>query len=479
MLGRIKRLATLALVFTVFLSTSMNYVSAISDDEFDKEFTYDMKGGYVSKVYYNKSTSDFYIKATKYKHGGNSFRYDTWLYYVDETGKTKEMDRLWYCKSESSRYGYSINNKSCDVDEYSDKYFFLDNKYTEIDTETGMTKVDLSDFKDKYNADISNIELLVGETQKLSEKIIFNEEDKLTITWESSDNNVATVSNDGTVKAIGNGSCTISAKTDGLKYNIAEYSISVNSTEDLYFNYIKELQNYNENEKYKYIGYKILDLDGDGVKELVVKDWEEVSESVYTNYLYVYNVENGTVVERAKLLLNESLSNRVDYDPYMYLAMRSDGSIYIWSGCGIIDNNDNWRFYVRTYLYKNGEFEKESDMECKSGEVEKNIRNFMEESLPFLNINSQKDDYLFYDSDVRLLNDNELKSLNADELEYARNEIYARYGYEFKSSKLSEEFKSKRWYDAHMDISIVPAYGYKKLNIIEDKNVKKILAYEK
>lgn len=470
MFGKIRQIAILSLVFIILLSISTNSASAISDDEFYKKFEGDV-GKYSSKLYYDKSTSNFYIKSTKYRHGGNSYNYDTWLYYVNDNGKTKEMDRLSY--SYPNEYHYSVNNKSCEADEYSDKYFFLDNKYAEIDTEIGMTDIKLNDFRDKHNADVSNIdiELLIGETKKLSEKVIFNEKDKLTVNWTSSDSNVATVSNDGTVKAVKNGSCTISAKVNGLKYNIAEYNIKVNSEENLYFDYVKQLQHYD-----RYIGYKIIDLDGDGTKELVVKDWDEDSISGDTNYLYVYNVKNGTVVEKNKLSLNESLSGRVYYDPYMYLAMRSDGSIYVWSLCGINDVT----FYIRKYIYINGEFIKESSTECKSGDVEDNIKKFKEESLPFLNINSQKEDYMFYDSDIRLLTDNELKNLSKDELQYAINEIYARYGYDFKTSEIKEEFERKSWYsNLYTNPNITPTHGYEKQNIIEDKNIKKILEYEK
>ncbi len=56
------------------------------------------------------------------------------------------------------------------------------------------------------------------------------------------------------------------------------------------------------------------------------------------------------------------------------------------------------------------------------------------------------DTYIFYDSNTRYLTDAELSGLSAQELCYARNEIYARRGYIFASTELSDYFNAKNWY---------------------------------
>jgi hypothetical protein len=56
------------------------------------------------------------------------------------------------------------------------------------------------------------------------------------------------------------------------------------------------------------------------------------------------------------------------------------------------------------------------------------------------------DSYLFYDSDSRYLSDSDLSALSAQELCYAKNEIYARRGYIFQSTELSDYFNAKNWY---------------------------------
>ena len=53
---------------------------------------------------------------------------------------------------------------------------------------------------------------------------------------------------------------------------------------------------------------------------------------------------------------------------------------------------------------------------------------------------------IFYDSSTRLLGTEEIQSLSTQELCYAKNEIYARHGYIFYSSELSDYFSQKNWY---------------------------------
>jgi hypothetical protein len=50
-----------------------------------------------------------------------------------------------------------------------------------------------------------------------------------------------------------------------------------------------------------------------------------------------------------------------------------------------------------------------------------------------------------YSSDI-LLTESDLEGLSAKELTYARNEIYARHGYVFKSSELNDYFNGMSWY---------------------------------
>lgn len=88
--------------------------------------------------------------------------------------------------------------------------------------------------------------------------------------------------------------------------------------------------------------------------------------------------------------------------------------------------------------------------------------------------NQFKDEFVFWDSDVKYLTDNDLKNLSLDELAYARNEIYARYGYAFKEEKFKNYFESKNWYKP--DENFIPDDS--NLNEYEIANKNLILKYE-
>ena len=59
------------------------------------------------------------------------------------------------------------------------------------------------------------------------------------------------------------------------------------------------------------------------------------------------------------------------------------------------------------------------------------------------------DGYILADSSTKKLTESDLAGLTAQELTYARNEVYARYGYVFQSPELNEYFATKSWYSAN------------------------------
>ena len=60
---------------------------------------------------------------------------------------------------------------------------------------------------------------------------------------------------------------------------------------------------------------------------------------------------------------------------------------------------------------------------------------------------SAKNNYFVIpDSSTRYLTEDDLMGLTSDELEIARNEIYARHGYIFKQKKMINYFSNQRWY---------------------------------
>lgn len=85
--------------------------------------------------------------------------------------------------------------------------------------------------------------------------------------------------------------------------------------------------------------------------------------------------------------------------------------------------------------------------------------------------------YMFPDSDSRVITKEELKSLSKEQAKYAKNEIYARNHYIFKSGGAMESyFTNKDWYSG--EYSDQDDVLYNKCNATERKNILNLKKYE-
>ena len=78
--------------------------------------------------------------------------------------------------------------------------------------------------------------------------------------------------------------------------------------------------------------------------------------------------------------------------------------------------------------------------------------------------------FVIPDSSTRYLTEDDLMGLTSDELEVARNEIYARHGYIFVSNEWKDFFVGRYWY--------TPTSKDVTLNSVEEYNVSMILKEE-
>ncbi|MDQ0201850.1 YARHG domain-containing protein [Neobacillus ginsengisoli] len=111
---------------------------------------------------------------------------------------------------------------------------------------------------------------------------------------------------------------------------------------------------------------------------------------------------------------------------------------------------------------KNNNLENNIDPNNGKNSTEKNIRE---------SSNLSSSDNILPDSDKRALSEEDIATLTKGQLHLARNEIYARHGYVFKSADLQKYFSSKSWYNAD------PSYN-SSLNEVEKENVKLLKARE-
>lgn len=91
----------------------------------------------------------------------------------------------------------------------------------------------------------------------------------------------------------------------------------------------------------------------------------------------------------------------------------------------------------------------------------------------------EKKDYIIPESASKLLTVADIQNLSAKELNYARNEIYARHGRKFKSQELQSYFDTKSWYRGIYDPEeFDEMYNDSMLNEYEKKNADFLRAQE-
>ena len=94
---------------------------------------------------------------------------------------------------------------------------------------------------------------------------------------------------------------------------------------------------------------------------------------------------------------------------------------------------------------------------------------------------SEYDAYVFPNSATQKIEKDELIRLSLDELEKAKNEIFARYGHDFSSKSLKEYFEGKSWYNAvpgkKVSVSELNKIEQANVNLI-DKRINRVKEYE-
>ena len=100
-----------------------------------------------------------------------------------------------------------------------------------------------------------------------------------------------------------------------------------------------------------------------------------------------------------------------------------------------------------------------------------NFQNKCNKEVNIVTAVSAKDNYFIIpDSSTRYLTEDDLRGLSDEQLEIARNEIYARHGYIFVSDEWKDFFVGRYWY--------TPTSKDVTLNSVEEYNVSMILKEE-
>lgn len=93
-------------------------------------------------------------------------------------------------------------------------------------------------------------------------------------------------------------------------------------------------------------------------------------------------------------------------------------------------------------------------------------------------INTESGEYFFPESSSRYLTDEEIAAYSSDQLELAKNEIYARHGRTFVTPYIAEYFNSKSWYQGTIDPDTFDAQQDSIFNEYELENIYRIEQWE-
>lgn len=101
-----------------------------------------------------------------------------------------------------------------------------------------------------------------------------------------------------------------------------------------------------------------------------------------------------------------------------------------------------------------------------------------EEAQENINI-AENEEYILANSNVDYLTETDITGLTLQEINYAKNEIYARHGRRFESQELMNYFTSKSWYEGIYDPDDFDAnYSDDVLNDYEKKNAEFLRSVE-
>lgn len=94
--------------------------------------------------------------------------------------------------------------------------------------------------------------------------------------------------------------------------------------------------------------------------------------------------------------------------------------------------------------------------------------------MPDQQVNTQTGEYFFPESNSRYLSDEEISVYSAEQLELAKNEIYARHGRIFVTQRISDYFNSTSWYQGTIDPETFDAQQDSIFNEYEMANIQKL-----
>ena len=185
--------------------------------------------------------------------------------------------------------------------------------------------------------------------------------------------------------------------------------------------------------------------------------------TVFGTIFYTKNMENPvlTLEESASVYVKSTAGEKILYhsvsDISLYSFPNSDDEMKRYNNVDVVAEGSLWVENDVIYMDVNRIFGEANEKETKE-ETEKQTE---------MKSTSSDDSYILPDSDKKYLTDADVAGLTLREINYAKNELYARHGRKFDSKELRQYFKSKSWYKAEIsadDFSTDVFNKYEKAN---------------
>ncbi len=260
----------------------------------------------------------------------------------------------------------------------------------------------------------------------------------------------------------------------------------------------------NETENFK---FALTDLNGDGVKELILNNGQtshaygyvrvlsyidgevqELSISPHVmmkfysseNVVFGYDVnagiyagtfyELGEDCELTEIAAFEAHDSNGGTNTIIYTDDDENVMYKYYSSCTVGGKEVSYSEYQKALEeYNIDDSDDAGDSLSHYDNTEENREKYLTADL------TSDDDYVLPTSDSEYLSSDDLEGLSEDELRLARNEIFARHGRKFKDSTLQSYFNSKSWYEGTIDPD---DFDENSLNKYEKANVKLIMEKE-
>lgn len=169
------------------------------------------------------------------------------------------------------------------------------------------------------------------------------------------------------------------------------------------------------------------------------------------------------------------------------LPKQSDNETYWDMSIRDKDNpeDDVWQIYVKgfqsnvnsgEYKLNPGRYYFEIESSNKHSSEEYSFRIYSEIAKTYDTRSSYNSDYLLPNSDSSYISSSDLTRLSKEEVQLARNEIYARRGRKFDTDWIRDYFESKSWYNPEYDAN---NFSESVFNKYEKENIKTIVEYER